>query len=113
MAVTNIVASNVLLTTSQVNVLAANTTSGVFVFIANLITMAAGDVVELRIFNTINSSTEALAYFAIYAHAQAQPMKYSVPVPSLGGASDTIRMTAVQTAIGTYRTIPFRVVTIG
>lgn len=112
MAVTSVAAGNLLATGSQQDILAANTTAGVFVVIVDTNPMVAGDIMELRIFNKVNNNTERLAYYAVYAHVQAQPIKFSVPVPSFGTATDTIRVSLVQTA-GTFRTFPYRVVTVG
>lgn len=111
MAVTNVANGNQLTVISTEHVLlAATATSGVYVFMTDLGPMANGDVVELRIYSVINGGTERLAYYAVYANAQAQPSKYSVPVPNL--STDTVRYTLKQTA-GTVRTFPFRVVMVG
>ena len=113
MAVTSIVnGSQLTVINTEHDLMAANTTSGVFVCMTDLNPMANGDVVELRIYTRINAQTERLAYYAVYAHAQAQPNKYSVPVPSLGGATETVHYTLKQTA-GSVRTFFYRVVTVG
>jgi hypothetical protein len=94
MAVTNVTAGLTAqpqtTTGAEVSVLAATTTSGVYVFETDLSAMVNGSIVELRLYLTIGGS-ERLAYYAIYAHIQAQPIKLSVPVPLVTG--DTIRYT--------------------
>lgn len=116
MAVTNVVnGTQVATITTEHVLLAATATSGVYVYIVDCGDVASsglqnGDVVELRIYNVVNGGTEHLAYYAVYAHLQAQPVKFSVPVPNL--STDTIRCTLKQTA-GTGRTFRFRVVTVG
>ena len=54
-----------------------------FVLVVDTVNMVNGDVTELKIYTkTLATSTAAVAYYAAYAHAQAQPVKYSVPVPA-------------------------------
>ena len=96
---------------AETNFAAASATSGVWVIAVDLGLMANGDVIELRVYNIIGGGSERLSYYAVYANAQAQPGKYSVPVPSNGGG-DTIRFTIKQTA-GTTRACPYRIMTIG
>ena len=67
--------------------------------------MVNADVLELRIkTKVLTGGTSRVAYYATYAHVQAQPQKYSVVVP----ADVEIVYTLKQTA-GTGRAYPWKV----
>ena len=73
----------------------AITAAGVYVFVCDCTNMVNGDVLELRIYTKCKSgSTERLAYFATYAHAQGDMIKYSVPVPCDTSFKATLKQTA-------------------
>lgn len=112
MAVTSVAVGNLLATSSQQDILPASTTNGTFVATVDTSAMVAGDIMELRIFQKVNNNTERLADYAVFSGAQATFIKRSIPVPSFGASTDTIRITLVQTA-GTNRTYPHRTVTVG
>jgi hypothetical protein len=112
MAVTHKSVGNLTATASQQDILAADTTNGTFVVSVDTSAMVAGDIMELRIFQKINNNTERLADYAVYAGVQSTFIKRSLPVPSFGSATDTIRVTLVQT-VGTGRIYPYRVVSVG
>ena len=94
-------------------------TSGVYVMIVDVGNATSGgtgnglqngDVVEFRIYSVVQAGTEQVAYYAVYANLQGQPVKYSVPVPLLN--PDTLRFSVkITTAIN--RTFRCRIVTIG
>ena len=71
-------------------------TSGVATVLAvDLGNLAAGDIVELRLYTKIlTGSTERLAYFAVYANVQGCPNVYSVPVPADISVKATLKQTA-------------------
>ena len=93
---------------TETNITAAVTTAGNYVYGADLSTMVNGDVVELRIWTKmLSTSTEKLAYYAVYAHAQSDGNKYSVPVPVL----HQIRCTIEQTE-GTVRGYDYSLMTV-
>ena len=79
------------------------TAAGVYVLVVDMGNLANGDIVTLRIkTKAITGGTSRLAYSATYANAQAEPNKYSVPVP----VSDEIVCTLEQTD-GTGRDFPW------
>lgn len=75
--------------------LATVTTAGTYVLVVDTNAMVAGDVLELRIKTKVRSGgTSRLAYSVIYAHTQADPQKYSVPVPANIEFVATLKQTA-------------------
>ena len=118
MAVTSVANENQTAVITTEHTLFTSSAAGVYVYIVDcgLPTdgtphMSNGDVLELRIYSIVNGGTEHLAYYAVYAHSQAHPVKYSVPVPT-PTAGDTLKFTLKQT-VGTGRIFPYRVVTVG
>jgi hypothetical protein len=81
-----------------------NDTSGkTCVLVVDTGAMVNGDVVILRLkTKVLSGGTLRLAYSAVYAHAQAEPIKYSIPVP----ANIEIEATLEQTD-GTGRSFPW------
>jgi cephalosporin hydroxylase len=66
----------------QLETLDTQTTAGVYVFVVDTVNMANGDVTVLSIFTkAIHDGTSRLAFEAIYAHVQSDPIKYSPPIP--------------------------------
>jgi hypothetical protein len=58
------------------------TTAGVYILVVDTANLANGDVVTFRIKTKYASGgTSRLAFSATYAHAQAEPNKYSPPIP--------------------------------
>lgn len=55
-----------------------------YVLVVDTDNMQNADVLELKIYTKVltTSATTHLAYYAVYAHDQAHPVKYSVPVPA-------------------------------
>lgn len=79
-----------------------------FVLVVDTSNMVNSDVTELKIYTkALSGGTAAIAYYAVYAHAQAQPIKYSVPVP----ANIYFKATLKQTE-GTGRAYPFAVLSV-
>ncbi len=64
------------------HVLSTQTDPNVYVLVVDTAAMALGDVLELKIYSKcLTGGTERIAYQATYAQPQAQPNKYSVPIP--------------------------------
>lgn len=62
----------------------AQTDTGTYVLMVDCSNMVNGDVTRLKMYvKPRSASTSAVAYSATYAHAQADPVKISPPVPSL------------------------------
>ena len=88
--------------------LATSTTGKTYVLVVDTGAMAAGDILELRIYTIVLAAgTERLAYIVVYAHAQSDPQKYSIPVP----ANISFKATLKQTA-GTGRSYPWSVLSL-
>ena len=85
--------------------LATETTPGVYVLVLDTSAMVNGDVLIVRIYTKDKSAgTSRIAYTATYAHVQAEPHKYSVPVPS-----DTEWKASIEQTDGTGRSIDWNV----
>lgn len=87
------------------NTTTPETTDGVFQFVADLSAMVAGDIVELRIREKCRSTdTQRLAWYATYAHTQAQPLAVSPSLILLHGWDFTLTQTD-----GTGRAFPWSI----
>lgn len=66
----------------------AITAIGSYVLMIDTGNMASGDTLELRVKTRAKSdaSTTKLAVYAVFQHAQNEPIKYSIPCPCPGGA---------------------------
>ena len=72
-----------------------DTDSGVYVLVVDTAEMVLGDFLELRIYTKcLVGGASGLAYQASYAQPQAQPLKYSVPVPCNIECKVTLKQTA-------------------
>lgn len=90
------------------NLGSAITAAGVYVLVVDCNAMVNGDVLELRAKTKAKSgSTQRLAYFATYAHAQGELNKYSVPIP----VTDELQFTLKQTA-GTGRAFDWNILSL-
>lgn len=88
---------------STEHTLATNTSGISVVLVLDLNALVNGDVVEVRLYTKCRSGgTERVAYVRSFANAQAEPIKYSVPVP----ADISVKATLKQTA-GTGRVVPW------
>ena len=93
------VANGTLSASGSEQTLATVTSGGSFVLVTDCSGLAGGDKVELRIYTkTKSGGVERLSYTRRYANAQAEPIKYSPPVP----ADVSFRATLNQVA-GTLR----------
>lgn len=69
--------------------------SGTYILVVNTANMAAGDVLELRgKTKVLAGGSEAVYLLATYAHAQSDPVKMSIPIPSLYSLTCTLKQTA-------------------
>lgn len=87
--------------------LATITDAGIYVFVVDTATLAAGDRLELRIkTKCLTGGTSRVTYLQAYADAQPadDAMKNSVPIPSDIEAVFTLKQTA-----GTGRNFPWKV----
>lgn len=90
-----VVASGSLVADGTEQTLATSTTGKTYVLVVDLNPMVNGDEIELRLkTKVLTGSTERLAYFAGYAHIQAAPNKYSVPVPANWSCKATLKQVA-------------------
>ena len=79
------------------------TGAGVYVLVVDMANLANGDIVILRIKTKYaTGGTSRLAYSAVYANIQAEPNKYSVPVPV-----DTEIICTLEQTDGTGRDFPW------
>jgi hypothetical protein len=88
-----------------------SSSAGVFSFHVDTVNMAAGDVLQLRIYQMIlTGGTTRVAYFQQYTDAQAANDLIKISVPIANDISDTgaITCTLKQTA-GTARAFPYKV----
>jgi len=88
--------------------LAVSTTGKTYVLVVDAGAMLNDDILELRIkTKALSGGTQQMAYYALFQHIQAEPQKYSVPVP----ADIEIECTLKQTA-GTGRSYPWKLLSI-
>jgi hypothetical protein len=82
MAVTSVGSATQTAIINTEHILDTEANPGVYVLVVDTSNLALGDVLELRIkTKAAAGGTSRLAYSQTYAHAQAEPNKYSVPVP--------------------------------
>lgn len=90
---------------SETTLGSAETSNKVLILVLDLGNIVNGETVEVKIYTiALASGTERLAYSRRYKHAQATPIKYSVPVP----ADVSFRATLKQTG-GTGRAVPWKI----
>lgn len=88
--------------------LATDTTNKTYVLVVDAAAMALGDILELRVYTkALTGGAEGLAYSVVYSHAQADPLKYSPPIP----ADISCRATLTQPA-GTARSFPWKLLSL-
>lgn len=85
--------------------LATTTAAKVYDLSVDTSNMINGDVLELRIKRKVlTGGAEALLFYAVFSHAQSEPVKVSVPVVAPYGATFTLKQTA-----GTAKAFPWSV----
>ena len=108
MALATIASGTQTATIGTEHTLDTDTTGKTYVLKVDTGAMVLGDVLELRLKTIVLSGgTEREAYIAHYAHVQAQPQKYSVPIPE----DISIKATLKQTA-GTGRAFPWKLLSL-
>jgi hypothetical protein len=91
--------------------LASPAVAGTFTLHVDTVNMAAGDVLELRVYQMVlTGGTQRVAYIATFAGAQAADdlIKISVPVSNELTDTNSLRFSLKQTA-GTGRNFPWKV----
>ncbi len=87
------------------HVLAAPTSARSRVLIVDVVALAPGDLVELRIkTHALAGGTDRTVYTAAYAGPVTDPMVVSVPIPLVDGGAFTLKQTT-----GTGRSFPWAV----
>lgn len=102
--------SQVVSTTNE-SFLTSPNVNGVFTFHMDMNLMAAGDVVELRIYQMIlTGGTQRVAYLARFADAQPTDDQIKISVPIANDLTDTnaLRFSILQTD-GVARAFPWKV----
>jgi hypothetical protein len=80
--------------------------AGTFMLSVNTTNMANGDVLEICAkTKVLTGGAEAVYMLATYAHAQGDPVKTSIPIPSLYSLTFTLKQTA-----GTGRAFEWNIV---
>lgn len=73
----------------------AITDAGTYVLIVDTAEMVNGDVLELRAkLKVLTGGSELLTLIGTYAHVQAEPVKISIPLPSLFSITFTLKQAA-------------------
>lgn len=99
-------ASGTVTTDGTEQTLATLTTNSVKTWVLDLAALQNGDTVEARVYTTtLAAGTERLLWAAIpFQHAQAAPIKQSLPIPS----DVSVRFTVKRVA-GSDRALPWKV----
>jgi hypothetical protein len=88
--------------------LTTQTTDDTYVLLVDTNAMVLGDKLTLRAKVKVRSTgTTRLAYTAEYSHVQGEPVKISIPVPTVQEVVFTLEQTA-----GTGRAFPWEVVSL-
>lgn len=81
------------------------TSTGSFILVVNTTNMVLGDVLELRAkTKVLTGGAEATYLLVTYSHAQSDPVKMSIPVPSLYSLTFTLKQVS-----GTSRTFEWNI----
>ena len=93
---------------STEHTLVDSTTAGTHLLAVDTNVLANGDTIELRIYSKVlTGGTARVLYMASYSHAQAEPIKFSIPVPTIWNFKATLKQTA-----GSVRTFPWEAITL-
>lgn len=108
MALAEVAAATQTCTVGTEHTLATSTTGKTYVLVLDLTNAVNGDVFEARIkTKPLSGSSSTLAYYRPFAHAQGEPVKYSVPVPANRELVATLKQTE-----GTSRNVPWALLSI-
>lgn len=91
--------------------IASPSTAGVYTFHVDMVNMASGDFLELRVYQTVLSGgTSRVAYFETYQGAQPTDglIAISAPISNDLAAASALRFSLKQT-FGTGRNFPFKI----
>ena len=89
--------------------MATISTDGVYILVVDTNNMVNEDIVTFRLKTKYASGgTSRLAYQATYAHVQAEPNKYSIPIPV-----DTELIATLEQTDGTGRSFPWNILKVG
>ena len=81
------------------------TSAGIYVLVVDMANLTTGDIVTLKAkVKYASGGTSRLAYQATYAHDQAEPIKFSPPVPI-----DTEVVFTLEQTDGTGRSFPWNI----
>jgi len=80
---------------------------GIFVLIVETVNMAAGDVLELRLYTSVNTANDRQCAFASFSNAQSDVATLAMPVPVEAGGR--FKATLKQAA-GTNRSYQWKIV---
>lgn len=109
MAITSVGTGTQTATLDTEHTLDTETTAAVYVLVVDTSNMVAGDIVILRIKTKYaTGGTSRLAFQAVYAHVQAEPNKYSPPIPV-----DTEIIATLEQTDGTGRDFPWNLLKVG
>lgn len=95
---------------STEHTLTTQTTAGTYVLSINLNPLAAGDVIEIRAYVKVRStSTERVYIYDVWADAQPtdDQVKMTIPIPTLHSCKFTLKQTA-----GTGRSIEWNAISL-
>jgi hypothetical protein len=109
MSVTSVGTDTQTATIDTEHTLDTETTAGVYVLVVDMANLVNGDIVILRAKTKYASGgTSRLAFSATYAHVQAEPNKYSPPIPT-----DTEIIFTLEQTDGTGRDFPWNLLKVG
>lgn len=64
-------------------------------FSVNLVNMVNDDILEIRVYSkTLSGDTEQIVYMHQFAHAQAEKIIYTIPIPATHHVKFSIKQTA-------------------
>ena len=111
MAVTAFASGTQTATVTTEHFLTSPNVAGTFTFHVDTVNMAAGDVLELRIYQMVlTAGTQRVAFYVAYSGVQATDdlIKVSIPISNELTDTNALRFSLKQTA-GTGRNFPWKV----
>lgn len=109
MAISSVGSGTQTATVDTEHTLDTETTAGVYVLVVDTANLVAGDIVVLKLkTKCLSGGTSRLAFQAVYANLQAEPMKYSPPVPA-----DIEVVATLEQTDGTSRNFPWSLLKVG
>ena len=109
MAISSIGSGTQTATVDTEHVLDTETDPGVYMLVVDTANMVNGDYLTLKIkVKCLSGGTSRIAFQATYAHIQAEPIKYSPPVPA-----DIELVVTLEQDAGTSRDFPWSLLKVG